>query len=466
MAEAHTGEHPAHEHPGQAHTHDSAPRRSFGDTLRSMLRALRHRNFKLFFSGQLISVMGTWMQSIAQDWLVYRLTGSATLMGTVAFVSQIPIFLLSPATGIVVDRHNRHRIIIATQSASMVLALALAALTLTGHIRVWEIMVLASLLGVVNAVDIPARQSFLIEMVGREDLLNAIGLNSAMFNGARVVGPAIAGILVAAIGEGWCFFANGVSYIAVIAGLLMMHVTRKKAPPPSGSHLENILEGLRFARQTAPVRALLLLIGVTSLAATPYAVLMPIFANQVLHGGPSLMGWLMGITGVGALIGALTVASKPGVQGLGRWIWMGGTGFGGSLVVFSASRHVWLSSAALALAGFSIMLMASSVNTLLQAMVPDQLRGPGDGALLDDVHWHDADRSAAGRRRGRQNRRSVDGRARRSPVRGGGAVVCPPFAEHSGRGAATAAGTGHDPGRSGERGGAASALRPRQASYG
>ena len=316
MAEAHTGEHPAHEHPGQAHAHEATTRRSFQETLHAMLRALRHRNFKLFFSGQLVSLVGTWMQSIAQDWLVYRLTGSATLMGTVAFVSQIPIFLLSPATGILVDRNNRHRIIIATQSASMVLALSLAALTLTGHIRVWEIMVLASLLGVVNAVDIPARQSFLIEMVGRDDLLNAIGLNSAMFNGARVVGPAIAGILVAAIGEGWCFFANGVSYIAVIAGLLMMHVTQKKAPPPSGSHLENIIEGLRFARQTAPVRALLLLIGVTSLAATPYAVLMPIFANRILHGDASLMGWLMGITGVGALIGALTVASKPGVQGL------------------------------------------------------------------------------------------------------------------------------------------------------
>ncbi len=231
---------------------------------------VKHRNFQLFFSGQLISLVGTWMQNIAQDWLVYRLTGSSLLLGTVAFVSQIPIFLLAPVAGIVADRWNRHRIVIATQTASMVLALTLATLTLSGAIRIWEIMVVASLLGVVNAFDIPARQAFLIDMVGRDDLLNAIALNSSMFNSARIIGPAIAGILVASVGEGWCFFANGISYIAVIIGLVLMRLTRQGELQKHGSPLENLVEGFRFARHTAPVRALLLLIGFVSLAAMPY----------------------------------------------------------------------------------------------------------------------------------------------------------------------------------------------------
>src|SRR5580692_10719496 len=223
------------------------PKKRLG--LRTAVRALRHRNFQLFFSGQLISLVGTWMQNIAQDWLVYRLTGSSLLLGVVAFVSQIPIFLLAPVAGIVADRYNRHRIVIATQSTSMVLALTLATLTLTGRIRIWEIMILASLLGVVNAFDVPARQAFLIDMVGREDLLNAIALNSSMFNSARIIGPAIAGIVVATVGEGWCFFANGISYIAVIAGLLMMRLTHRVVVEKRGSNLENLAEGFRFAKQ-------------------------------------------------------------------------------------------------------------------------------------------------------------------------------------------------------------------------
>src|SRR5690242_121510 len=227
--------------------------------LRTTLRALRHRNFQLFFGGQLISLIGTWMQNIAQDWLVYRLTGSSLLLGTVAFVNQIPIFLLAPVAGIVADRWNRHRIVIATQATSMVLALTLAALTLTGRIRIWEIMVLASLLGVVNAFDIPARQAFLIDMVGRDDLLNAIALNSSMFNGARIIGPAIAGILVASVGEGWCFFANGISYIAVITGLLLMKVNAAPRPRTS-SALSDIAEGFGYVVRTRPVRAVLLLL--------------------------------------------------------------------------------------------------------------------------------------------------------------------------------------------------------------
>ena len=195
------------------------------------VRALRHRNFQLFFAGQLISLIGTWMQTVAQSWLVYRMTGSALLLGTVGFASQIPVFIMAPVGGIVADRHNRQRVVIGTQTASMILAGILAVLTLTHRVQVWQIMVLAAGLGVVNAFDIPARQAFLIDMVGREDLMNAIALNSSMFNGARIIGPAMAGILVASIGEGWCFFANAVSYIAVIAGLLLMRIEHRQISP-------------------------------------------------------------------------------------------------------------------------------------------------------------------------------------------------------------------------------------------
>src|ERR1700733_6321748 len=292
------------------------------------LRALRHRNFQLFFAGQLISLIGTWMQSVAQSWLVYRLTDSPALLGLVRFAGQIPIFVLSPIAGYAADRLNRHRVVIATQSTSMVLALVLAALTLTNRIRIWELFVLACLLGVVNAFDIPARQSFLVEMVGREDLMNAIALNSSMFNGARIIGPAIAGILVAKIGEGWCFFANGISYVAVIIGLLMMRVSPPARRASAASPWAHIIEGFRFVRHTAPIRAILLLLGLVSLVAMPYTILMPIFADKILHGGARGLGILMGATGVGALLGALTLASRKGVHGLGRWVAFSCAGFG------------------------------------------------------------------------------------------------------------------------------------------
>ena len=339
------------------------------------LRALRHRNFQLFFSGQLISLVGTWMQSIAQSWLVYRLTGSALLLGAAGFASQIPVFLVAPLGGIVADRVNRQRVVIGTQISSMILALVLATLTLTGVIRVWHIFVLGALLGVVNAFDIPARQSFLVDMVGKEDLMNAIALNSSMFNGARIIGPAIAGILVAKIGEGWCFFANALSYIAVIAGLLMMRVSRPARLAPHGPALAHLIEGYRFARHTAPIRALLLLLGLVSLVAMPYSVLMPVFADRILHGGARGLGILMGATGVGALLGALTLATRSGVLGLGRWVAFSCGGFGLSLVLFSFSRNFWLSAALLLPVGFCMMLQMSSSNTLIQAMVPDHLRG-------------------------------------------------------------------------------------------
>jgi MFS family permease len=337
-------------------------------------RALRHRNFQLFFSGQLISLIGTWMQSVAQSWLVYRMTGSALLLGSVGFASQVPVFLFAPLGGIAADRFDRRHIVIATQTASMLLAFILAALTLFHKVQVWHVFVLASLLGVVNAFDIPGRQSFLVDMVGKEDLMNAIALNSSMFNGARVIGPAIAGILVAKIGEGWCFFANAVSYIAVIIGLLLMRVI---APirAAMASPLEHMMEGFRFVNRTAPIRALLLLLGLVSLVGMPYVVLMPIFADQILHGGARGLGILMGATGVGALLGALTLAFREGVKGLGRWVTWCCAGFGASLIIFALSRTFWVSVILLLPVGYCMMLQMACSNTLIQVMVPDALRG-------------------------------------------------------------------------------------------
>jgi len=352
------------------------------------LRALKHRNFQLFSGGQLISLVGTWMQNVAQAWLVYRLTRSSLLLGSVGFASQFPVFLFSPLGGIVADRYNRHRVVIATQTASMILACILAGLTLVHLITVPEIFVLAALLGVVNAFDIPGRQAFLVEMVGKEDLINAIALNSSMFNGARIIGPAIAGVLVAKIGEGWCFFANAASYIAVIIGLLMMRL-QPRTHWPQGSPIAHMIEGFRWVRDTAPIRALLLLLGLVSLVAMPYTVLMPVFADRVLRGGGEhlavligshdpgavRLGILMGATGVGALLGALTLATRTGVYGLGRWITFSCAGFAVSLMAFSLSRNFWLSTTLLVPVGYCMMLQMSASNTLIQAMVPDDLRG-------------------------------------------------------------------------------------------
>jgi MFS family permease len=338
------------------------------------LRALRHRNFQLFFGGQLISLTGTWMQSVAQAWLVYSMTKSALLLGSVGFASQIPVFLVAPFGGITADRTNRQRLVIATQICSMILAGILALLTLSGRIQVWHIFLLAGLLGVVNAFDIPGRQAFLVDMVGKEDLMNAIALNSSMFNGARVIGPAVAGILVARIGEGWCFAANSLSYIAVIVGLLLMHV---QSPPRSSLHspIEDIIEGFQWVNQTKIIRALLLLIGLVSLVGMPYTVLMPVFADKILHGGARGLGILMGATGVGALLGALTLAAKTGIKGLGRWIVITCATLGISLFLFSFSTSFWLSAALLLPCGYSMMLQMACSNTLIQTIVPDHLRG-------------------------------------------------------------------------------------------
>jgi MFS family permease len=342
--------------------------------VRTTLRALRHRNFQLFFAGQLISLIGTWMQNVAQSWLVYRLTGSSALLGMVGFAGQIPVFLISPLGGLIADRYSRQRTVIATQTSALILAFVLAGLTLTGRVQVAHIFVLAALLGVVNAFDIPARQSFLVEMVGREDLINAIALNSSMFNGARIVGPAVAGILVAAIGEGWCFFANGVSYIAVIIGLIMIQVP-PAATPKKGSAISHIAEGFRFAAHTTPIRALLLLLGLVSLTGMPYAVLMPVFADQIFHSGARGLGILMGFSGAGALIGALALATRQGVTGLGRWVAVATGVFGASLILFSFSRSFWIAAAMLVPVGTAMMTQMGASNTLIQTMTPDPLRG-------------------------------------------------------------------------------------------
>jgi MFS family permease len=343
--------------------------------LKSSLRAFRHRNYRLFFMGQLVSLTGTWMQTVAQSWLVYRLTGSSTLLGLVGFASQFPIFLLSPIAGAVADTYPRRRIMIIIQVLMMLLAFPLAALTITNRVQVWHIMVLAILLGVVNAFDIPVRQSFVAEMVGREDLINAIALNSSMMNGARIVGPAVAGILVSVVGEGWCFLLNGFSYVAVIVGLAFITSGNNRPHENQGSHREAILEGFRFAQRNRPVRALLLLLGVVSLMGMPYSVLMPIFADDILHGGSKGLGLLMGFAGVGALLGAATLAGRQGVKGLGSWVMFACAGFGVSLVLFSLSRNFWLSTVLLVPVGFSMMVQMASSNTLIQSMVPDRLRG-------------------------------------------------------------------------------------------
>ncbi len=342
--------------------------------LPTILRALRHRNYRLFFIGQLISLIGTWMQTVAQAWLVYRLTGSSVWLGAIGFASQIPVFLLAPVGGAFADRHDRRRILVATQAGSMLPAYVLAAQTFTGAVQAWHVLALTTLLGLIMAIDIPARQAFLFDMVEREDLLNAIALNSSIVNGARIIGPAIAGLLVAAIGEGWCFLLNGLSFLAVIAGLLAMRLP-PRAPARAEPALSEIREGFRYAAHTVPVRALLLVVGLNSLMGLPYLVLLPVFADQIHHGGPTGLGLLMGASGVGALAAAVTLAARRGTRGLGRWVAFASAGLGASLILFAFARSFWLAAAFLVPVGFSTIVLMAASNTLIQMMVPDRLRG-------------------------------------------------------------------------------------------
>jgi MFS family permease len=344
--------------------------------LRFAVRALAHKNYRLFFAGQSVSLIGTWLTRVATSWLVYRLTGSAAALGLIGFCGLIPTFVLSPLAGVFVDRHDRHRVIVITQVLSMLQSFVLAALALTHTITVVEVAALQLFQGVVNAFDTPARQSFVVEMIeDRKDLPNAIALNSSMFNGARLLGPSIGGVLIALVGEGGCFLLDGVSYLAVIASLLAMTVKRLPHEPRTTRPLDELREGLRYVTGSPTIRSLLLLLGVVSLVGMPYTVLMPIIASETLHGGPHTLGFLMAATGLGALAGALRLAARRSVLGLGRELTVMATVFGVTLTLFAASRTEWLSLPILVAVGFAMMLQTAATNTIVQTIVEERMRG-------------------------------------------------------------------------------------------
>lgn len=344
--------------------------------LTRVFRALRHRNYRLFFGGQSISLVGTWMQQIGMSWLVYRLTNSAFMLGAVGFSGQIPTSLLTPFAGVVADRYDRHRILVLTQILSMVQALTLALLVHTRAVAVWQLIVLSVVLGCVNAFDIPARQAFLADMIERrEDLGNAIALNSSMFHGARLVGPSIAGVLIAAAGEQTCFLLNGISYVGVVIALLSMKIPPKARRSGLVGAMHTLREGFAYAFGFAPIRAILLLVALVSLMAMPYSVLMPVFAKEVLRGDSHTLGFLLGASGLGAVAGAMVLASRRSIHGLGRVIPLGAGCFGVGLVAFALSRVLWFSLASLVVAGFGMIVQMASSNTLLQTIVEDDKRG-------------------------------------------------------------------------------------------
>jgi MFS family permease len=345
-------------------------------SLKSTFRALRYRNFRLFFIGQGTSLIGTWMQRIATSWLVYRLTGSPVLLGVVGFVSQIPTFLLSPVGGVVADRWNKKTIFLVTQMCAMAQAMVLAILVIRGTVTVTWIIVLNIILGVINAFDITARQSFVVEMIeNKEDLGNAIALNSSMVNSARLVGPSITGILIASMGEGICFLINSMSYLVIIIALLTMKIPPKKNLFKSTHLLHDFKEGFTYVYRSVPMRSIILLLALVSLLGMPYQVLMPVFAKQVLGGGPHTLGFLMGATGLGALCGAIYLASRKSSAALGPLIPVAAVLFGIGLISFSFSRFLWLSLLLLLFAGCGMMVQMASSNTLLQVLVDDDKRG-------------------------------------------------------------------------------------------
>lgn len=354
----------------------SIPHATEQSGLKFIFRALRHRNYRLFFSGQGISLIGTWLTRVATGWLVYRLTDSAFLLGVVGFAGQIPTFLLSPFAGLLADRWNRRRLLVLTQILSMLQSFVLAGLALTHTITVWHIIILSLLQGIVNAVDTPARQAFVVELVERrEDLPNAIALNSSMFNGARLIGPSLAGVLIAFASEGWCFLVDGFSYLAVIASLLAMSIAAKPGKPSKVQVWQELREGFVTAFGFLPIRSILILIAVAGFMGMPYIVLMPVFARDVLHGGPHTLGFLMGAAGLGALVGALFLASRRDVRGLGRIIAVTSSLFGLGIMAFALSHTTWLSVALMLVTGFAMMVQTASCNTILQTIVDDDKRG-------------------------------------------------------------------------------------------
>ena len=339
-------------------------------------RALRHRNFRLFFGGQSISLIGTWMTRIATSWLVYRLTGSAMLLGIVSFAGQIPTFLFAPFAGVWIDRLDRRKLLVWTQAASMVQSLALAALTLSGHINIPTILFLSVTQGIINGFDMPGRQSFMVQMVDdRADLGNAIAINSSMVNIARLIGPSLAGMLIAVSSEGWCFLVDGISYIAVIASLLAMRISVQQARRHTTSMAHELHEGWAYVTGFLPVRTILLLFAVVSLMGMPVVVLMPIFAAQVLHGGPHTLGFLMGAMGVGALASALSLAARKSVRGLIRGIPVAAVIFSIGLIGFGLSHWLWLSMVTSLIAGVGMMQGMAASNTIIQTLVSEDMRG-------------------------------------------------------------------------------------------
>jgi MFS family permease len=341
------------------------------------VRALRARNYRLFFGGQSISLIGTWMTRIATSWLVYRLTDSAVLLGLVSFTGQVPAFFLGPIAGVWVDRWDRHRTLVWTQILSMLQSFALAVLALTHIITIWEIILLSLAQGLINTFDMPARQAFVIQMVGkREDLGNAIALNSSMVNASRLVGPAIAGGLIAYAGEGYCFLIDGISYIAVIISLLLMRITVPQARAPQGRYVwQELHEGWRYVIESVPIRSILSMLSLMSLVGMPYTVLMPIVASDILHGGAHTLGFLMAASGIGALASAISLVMRKTVLGLGRMIVISSALFGVSLAGLALSRWLWLSLLLMALTGFGMMQQMAASNTILQTIVHDEKRG-------------------------------------------------------------------------------------------
>ncbi|HNX68950.1 MAG TPA: MFS transporter [Candidatus Omnitrophota bacterium] len=345
-------------------------------SVNNIFRALRHRNYRLFFGGQSISLVGTWMQQVALSWLVYRLTNSPFLLGFVGFVGLVPTFICTPLAGVFADRHDRRNMLLVTQSLSMVQAAILAFLVLTHQIQVWQIIVLSAFIGTVNSFDIPIRQAFTVEMIeNREDLGNAIALNSSMLNAARLIGPSVAGILIASVGEGLCFLLNALSYIAVLWSLGSMHMTPHPVLPSSRNLLWEFRDGLRYAVQSIPIRWILFLLALTSFMGVSYQTLMPIFAKDIFHRGSSALGFLMAMFGTGALIGALYLASRKSVIGLARVsAWMAGL-FGVGMVLFSLSRIFPISMVIILVSGIGMMVHMAACNTILQTIVEEDKRG-------------------------------------------------------------------------------------------
>lgn len=340
------------------------------------VRALRHRNYRLFFAGQTASLVGTWITRVATSWLVYRLTGSELLLGVVAFASQIPMLALAPFGGVLGDRWDRRRILVITQVLSALQSLALAALAFSGRITVTHIILLQVIQGVINAFDTPARQAFVVEMVeSSDDLPNAIALNSSMFNASRIIGPGIAGILIAAVGEAWCFLLDGISYIAVIFSLLAMRFVVRERPHRETHMIDELHAGLRYVTRFAPVAALLLQVTLISVLGMPYTVLMPVIAAKVLHGGPHTLGILMTAAGVGALLATIYLASRHTVIGLGKVIVVATIMLSAGLIAFSFSQTLFFSCAVLPFVGAGMMLQAAGANTILQTIVDEKLRG-------------------------------------------------------------------------------------------